>query len=557
VPIQIKLPSTNGLKSLQFRVEVTPNGNGRPIPDQFRQLDMNPQTDFISVGLPSSTGQTATNNWVAYSSTNAGVITRGLEIFWLGTMANLAVNDFGTVTLVRVPMPPDGNAGDTYTISVVQPSGTSDALQSTVRLLPFQNRTITLSTNLTYVVGDSAVAFWYNAGDFGNGNLNNNDVNNAFYASLGIRTPYSFSDVFDAMDAFPVDTVGHVGGDGQIRYLDWQIILQRSLRLPEDPTRPTSTNNWLRRWDSTGRRAVVQTNLNALPDLPAEKQVLKASSASDFTQAWVGALPVENLKPGALARVPVYVRLAPLCSLKGLQFRVEVVAEGGAPALSQPAQFIANGSLPSPIARQGLEDGLPINQAISAWSLIQNPFAQALQASNYLGYVQFTVPAEAQTGQSYTVHVANADGSPDMTTQYSFETLPGTVWVGTTAQNAPETVSDTWKLKYFGSYTTPLAVATADPDGDGFTNAQEYSMGTDPNVPDWRFKLNLDNFDLRWFAATGKSYVVEQSRDLVNWSTVATFQGAGTVLDYSEAQNPEITQFYRVRETAGSQSSAQ
>ena len=52
VPVQLKLPAGISLRSLQFRVEVKPDGNNEPILDQFRPLSLDPDTDFMPDGLP-------------------------------------------------------------------------------------------------------------------------------------------------------------------------------------------------------------------------------------------------------------------------------------------------------------------------------------------------------------------------------------------------------------------------------------------------------------------------------------------------------------------------
>jgi hypothetical protein len=368
-------------------------------------------------------------------------------------------------------------------------------------------------------------------------------VNNAFYASLGVRVPYSFTDTFDAMDAFPDDTNGAVGGDGQIRFLDWQRILSRSLRR--------DANNWTRSWSLGGFRVAANTSLAGSPNAPATSFGTLETASIWSRQALLGALSQENVKPNSTVDVPIYLKVNAGKELAGLQFRA--IVEGDGPALEQPAAFVAAAGLPRPISL----DGLPLNQVTAAWPLVPSPsFDPALQESNVIGHVRFVVPATAKPGQCYTLRFVSADGSPDANTQYDLESLPGCVWVQSAALKPPESISDEWKLNFFGSVTNVLAQASADADGDGVPNSEEFLAGTNPtklrfhNVDADASAMKVKGLKLRWFAALGKRYVLESSFDLgsANWSVIAeNLLGKGDIKEFTETDFSSQAHFYRVR----------
>lgn len=556
IPIQVKLASSTGLQSLQFRVEVTPNAANPPVLDQFRALSIDPTNDFLKVGIGAADpSKQITFSTSSYSTVNNGVTTRGLGVAFIGTNANLSISNFSTIAVVAVPIPPNANVGDKYTISLRYPSGTSDAMQSPVFLSPLRDRTITVG-NINYLVGSTAVADWYNAGDFGSMkdggttvDLMNADVNNAFYASMGVRCPYPFSDVFDAMDAFPLDSTVAAGGDGQIRFLDWQVILERSLRM--------DANNWMRCWSVGGVRTTARTGLTPISaQSPAQRLSVTDNGAVWFRQAKIAARPLENVQPGSTVSVPLYADISSGYQVAGLQFRAVVQSDANAPALTVPAQFVPNPSLPNPFSVQGLQQTLPANQVLAAWSVVQNSFKPALHGSNFLGSLQFIVPETAHAGQHYTVRFLNADGAPDLKTQYDFETIPAVVWVGTSALTPPTTISDEWKTYFFGSVSNPLAVENADPDGDGVPNGLEYLHGTNPLklylqllTTDWQASQQ-NGFKLRWFARAGEKYIVESSSSVGKntWTVLGSdLQGNDAMQEFVARNTQGAAMLYRVR----------
>jgi len=538
VPVVVNLRTNNQVKSYQFRVEVAPNGGAPMIPAGYDALEIS-TNDFIPL-VTAVQGQGSTTGKISVVSYTIGT-SAGLQVTAIGNSGNIFFQKFAVVALLKVPIPPNANEGDSYTLTVSYPSATSDGINSPLSLTPMAAATI-LVTNIAYTVGDTAslLGAWYNAGTFGDGELENADVNNAFYAAVGVRVPYAFSDIFNAMDAYPPDASGFVGGDGQIRFLDWQVILQRSLRL--DPS------NWARSWSPGGNLVSSATTLTPRPLLRTQ-QLLVASPW--YRQALLGGSSVSmGYTPGAPANVPVYVKMTDGSTLAGLQFRAVVTEQNGAPALTQPPQLILAPGISAPSMQQTAGP----NSAAFGWSL--GSFNFQSRSSNFLGWLRFSLPSAAANGQGYTVSFANADGAPNLNTQYSFETRSASVAVNASAPPA-SICSDDWKQQFFGSLTSPDAADMADPDGDGVPNWMEYLAGTSPT--DSTSKLRFTGTEshvvngqrqlsLHWLTAPGKAYEVQWSASPSGgaWNVLGTVSGDGTITAYTDS-SAGSGRYYRLR----------
>lgn len=540
VPVVMNLKPDQRLRSVQFRVEMAPNpGTQTMIPDLLRVLPVS-TNDFIRVVTTSDSAGSATFHSSSYRIGDA----RGVAISFIGTNANFTLERFGVVAMLSIPVPPQANVGDSYRIKVLEVSGTADGVEAPVEpeLMTVRNLVV---ANLPYVVGDSALAGWYNAGDFGSGDLKNNDVNHAFTASFGVRVPHPLSDLFNAMDAFPEDQPGQAGGDGQIRYLDWQLILQRSLRL--------QTDNWQRVWSPGGVRLPARHELPSSAAVPAESGTLLPGSVW-ARPALLGATAIERALPNTVVELPVYVRLAADATLAGMQFKATVAALGTSPDLVEAVQFVPEAGVPMPRS----VDGLALNQVACAWNL--GDFDPPLAGDTVLGYLRVKLPVHAPIGRAYEVQFSYADGSPDLHTQYDFESLAASIWVHADAVAATPPVSIEWQTHFFGNPAAAPAAPGADPDGDGEPNWAEYAAGTHPL--DARSRLALEaqpadatglsgaGFRLRWLSAPGKTYTVECTSELSNrdWNVVARdIPGTGAWLDLLDTNLQHPAQYYRLR----------
>lgn len=534
VPIQVRLLAGETMRSIQFRAEVEPLDDTTPplSTNSLRAMSIN-TNDFIPLQAPAVSGEVAIGQWWGYVQ---GKVC-GVAVAFIGTNSFFEMKESGPAALLAVQIPNTATHNQKYKIRVLEPSGTLDGFDHEVLMSALTSRTITVSTNLSYIVGDASPTGWYNAGDFGNNDLNNSDVNVSFYTSLGLRTPFVFSDVFDAMDSYPIDTFTTVGGDGQIRYLDWQVTLDRSLRL--------DTNVWKRVLSSNGRQAERGELIRIIPQSDSAAQEIAASTW--FRQAQLGALNVENSSPGQRISVPVYLNVKSGFTVRGLQFRIQVVPDGDAPELISQADYAPVKGFPAAVWKLDAS----AEDILQAWSIGEMP---TLQHSNLIGYLRFTIPPTAISGQSYAVRFLGVDGAPDLQTQYEFESFPATVWVDCPAQRAPESVSDEWKARFFGSYRHALAQSNADPDDDGVDNKTEYVQGSNP--VDLRLHSTQaaitqeDSITLRWFGVKGETYVIESASSLASpdWQVlVSNLVGEGNLMNYVVKTTSAQVRFYRIR----------
>jgi len=496
LPLVVNMKPEEELRSVQCRLLVYPFPL-KGVPDLAatpRFIPANESVDFVTLAGPTPPGAEATTfgfstNWLRAGTNTINI----LEIYTLGGDANFHIEkgSFGVIGLIAVPIPTNAVQGQTYAIQVDNASGTSDGKQLWVELEPVPVRTIRV-TNHFYRVGNTAPGAWYNAGTFGDkapdSPLNNADFNNAFDASLGVRVPFPFTDAFDAMDTFPLDTADRVGGDGQIRFLDWQQIALQAL-LPE--------NNppWWRSWSAGGVRRATGTA--PPPLLPAQQLSNSLGLSGKFwPDAVLEANDLGDVEPGQSVSVPVTVSVLGNGSLAGLQFRAIVRPENGAPPLEQAVAFAPAAGLPAPLRVAAL----PLNQAGQGWSSLLNPFSQQLTGRTPLGAITFTVPATALPGQSYSIQLAGADGAPDLNTQYDFTVNAGSVNVG----------------------------APAKP----------------PATPPVR------GFKLRWQGQAGSLYVIESTTDLTGnqWTVEADdLEGGNGAQEWLDQSGTKAAKFYRVR----------
>jgi sugar lactone lactonase YvrE len=466
---------------------------------------------------------------------------------------------------------PSGAAdGETFQIQLGRPSGTEDGVardifidaptNGSLAAGPINAIKVVTVGQRRYVVGDVAPFRWFNAGDFGDTNLLNNDVLQVFEAAIyDSGSPPAGSDFFDAMDSSDAtinpallasdgsDTeINNVKfGDGVLDVSDIYVTFRRSL----DP----ALTWYARFWAGGVRDAIAVTNVFRQPTnvFPARPSI---SLSSENPPAVTFSAGAAEAAPGETVEVPVQARISGGLPVRVMMMNLTVKPLGGAPPLEQAVHFQAVPALGAPTYVRSIHPG----NLAAAW--LDNR-ASGVRDTSLVGVLKVAIPAAASTSAAYAVEFDHFSASPNGLGVFPVAVESGLI----TLKHRPvspwnDAIPDAWRLSYFGSVTSPLSDPNGDPDGDGMSNLAEYKAGTDPMKADSALRVmkieavasgpgEAPMIALRWPTVAGKRYIVERSPSLDGaWTPLGEpINGDGQPGEFVDPTVVERPQFYRLR----------
>lgn len=490
-------------------------------------------------------------------------------------------------------IPTNAVPGQQYRIQIGRPSATSDGVgapgsdvyietptNGSLTAGPINSIKLVTVGHRGYIVGDCYPFRWFNAGDFGKGYLVNADVMQVFQSAIyRLNYPQPGSDFEDSMDSccgtftlmpgmtdvFIKDTdVTDVAtlnalfdgndtninaiafGDGALDVCDVYVTYRRSL----DPTLV-----WFQRFWTNGVRAARYATNNFrgnIESLYQQASLRKTNAGGALTPVPAVAINAGDVlaAAGQTVTVPITAEIHGQYPIRIMMLNVTVEPLDGSPPVTTPVQFVPNVNLGTPtltITRS------PANYG-AAWL---NPGSSGLNGSNVVGYLNVVVPTNANAAAAYAVHFEHFSASPNGIAPFAKHVRTGLITLSDRSGSSwGDGIPDSWRLRYFGSINNVLSAATADADGDGLSNIEEFRAGTDPNDCKSNFKLRSTRGEvggheivIRWPSAVGKQYVVEVSPSVYGplWIPVATNTGTGFDLEYRDTQLNPGARFYRVR----------
>ena len=312
----------------------------------------------------------------------------GASTVLVGWLSPINPHLTGTRAIGRmsVPVPAGAQVGQSYRLRIVAPSATSDG-SSDIPITAGPDGT--LGVERTFVVCDVAPPGTdrngdgdaFDAGEFGNGEINNADVAAVFRASLlPDQRPPADSDLFSAMDAAPEDVPPACGGNAAIVNSDVVACFRRSL-LPLPRSERTR---------GAGLCTSAPSAAASSPPAARPAGLLVARRGSPATS-------------GRIVTLPVRLHLVAGARLATLQFAAAVSPQGTAPPPTDGPRFEPAPRYPPPDI--ALVEG---GRLLLGWL---RPWPATRRRTVRLGRLRWRLPDTVLAGDRYTVSVADASGT--------------------------------------------------------------------------------------------------------------------------------------------------
>jgi Bacterial alpha-L-rhamnosidase 6 hairpin glycosidase domain/Bacterial alpha-L-rhamnosidase C-terminal domain len=131
------------------------------------------------------------------------------------------------------------------------------------------------------------------------------------------------------------------------------------------------------------------------------------------------------------------------------------------------------------------------------------------------------------------------------------------IWLSTNSTVSNTTLYNNWASSWFSTNASNAAIAgpTANPDGNGFDNYNDFVTGVDPTNPNAHFAVNASTTSpngllMTVAGLTGRSYVLQRTLSLSpsSWSGILTNNNlaANQTLQFKDPQPPSSQVFYRI-----------
>ncbi|HUD48591.1 MAG TPA: chitobiase/beta-hexosaminidase C-terminal domain-containing protein [Candidatus Baltobacteraceae bacterium] len=583
-PVTLSLiPNDETMYSLQFDLVAT-NLTGPPVGPTFGFQSMLKKPDPVDpnffIPIPPAMAVTETGPLVSLLLTNDAL--NLLEVGWVERPPFTNLYPSAAQTLITYSqahdtmfsssggqvivgafsfvIPITATAGQTYQINSGNASATSDGISTPVFIQTVTNgalgagainstKVVTVGS-AQYLVGDAAPFHWFNAGDFGDTNLESDDVTEVFQSAIyNLNYPPAGSDYFDAMDSSDgTDNNYYNGndttinsitmGDGVLAVDDVYVTYRRSLDY--------SLTWYDRFWSNGTRHAVAVPNtLQPLSLKTSAKPVKMALSGPRYV-----TVAADQVQSGGstTVQVPIRVLAADTMPIRVLMLNVEIDPLDGSPAITNAVSFTAVTNL----GGSTLGATFGANMCAGAWL---DSTVSGVSGTGIIGTLNVTLPPNITTNSSYLVHFDHFSASPNGIALFHSTVQDGLITVANRSGSSwNDGIPDTWRLLYFGTVSNALSAANADPDGDGASNWQEYVAGTNPLDAASVFEFLPATppagagFALQWPSVVNKTYTLQYSSSAGpgNWTTVATnMPGTGQPMQWTDPNTTAAARFYR------------